>query len=82
MPPGRGDTLTLRWVTGQAYQNWCVGRGGKGGKEWHFQERPLLLCYKAAQHIPGFAANFLWSHSFGPQFTYCYKGGPGELVRD
>lgn len=57
MPPGRGDTLTLRWATGQAYQNWCVC----GGEEWHFQERPLLLGYKAAQHVPGSAANFLWA---------------------
>lgn len=33
-----------------------------GGEEWHFQERPLLLGYKAAQHIPGSAANFLWAY--------------------
>lgn len=24
MSPGRGDALTLRWASGQAYQNWCV----------------------------------------------------------
>lgn len=64
MPPGRGDTLTLRWATGQAYQNWCVWGGGARGREgekWHFQERSLLLGYKAAQHVPGSAANFLWA---------------------
>lgn len=78
MSPGRGDTLTLRWATGQAYQNWCVWGGGAGrGRNGISRKGPC--CSAIRLHNTSLALPLA---SFGPQFTYWYKGGPGEPVRD